>query len=247
MAETLTVELDDKGNIGKLPEPLQKFLDTRINESFRKGAEKVEAELKPRLRSEVDDEKLKSLEAENLRYKEAEAKRKGDHEEAKKLAEERHAADLKDRDDKLTAKDAEITRRDTRLRSMLGTEIKSAAVAAGARDESLPELMKLLGADLDLDPQTLEPFVKGADGKPATGKDGKAITVEGYVQQYLADHPHHLKRTPGRPGGAQGGQSMRGGKGASEVEQATEALAKNPNVSNLTAAVRASRQRQKAS
>jgi hypothetical protein len=242
MAE-ITIEIDEKGNIGKLPEPVQKFLDQRINEAFGKGAKKVEEELKPKLRSEADEERLKLLAEENSRFKEEEARRKGEHEQAQKINDERVAAALKDRDDKLTAKEQEIVRRDDRLRKMLGSEIKSAAVAAGARDESLPELMKLLGADLDLDPTSLEPFVKGADGKPATGKDGKAIAIEGYVQQYLADHPHHLKRTPGRSGNASGGATLRGVKGGGEVEETQAALAQNPNFHTLTAAVRASRTR----
>ena len=240
MAE-ITVELDDKGNIGKLPEPLQKFLDTKINEAFGKGAKKVEDELKPKLRSEVDEERLKALAEENSRFKEEEAKRKGEHEEAKKIAEDRHAAALKDREDKLAATQTEIARRDTRLRSMLGSEIRAAAAAAGARDESLPELVKLLGADLDLDGSTLEPFVKGADGKPKTDKDGKPVSIEGFVTQYLADNVHHLKRAGGKSGGAQGGLTMRGTVTGGEAAEAQAELHKNPTVSNLTRSIRATR------
>lgn len=238
MAE-ITIEVDDKGNIGKLPEAVQKFLDTRINEAFRKGAEKVEGELKPRLRSEADEEKLKTLESENSRFKEAELKRKGEHEEAKKLADDRHAAELKDRDDKVTAKEQEIARRDARLRASLKSEVRSAAVAAGARDESLPELEKLLGAELDLDSDTLEPFVKDKDGKPAKDKDGKAISVEGFVTQYLAEHPHHFKRPASRSGGAKGGATLSGTPAnvGTDKDQALAAVEENPTPQNVNNAI----------
>ena len=242
MAE-LTVEVNEKGEIGKLPEPLQKFLDTRINDAFKRGAEKVENELKDKIRSEADEERLKQLAEENSRYKEAEAKRKGEHEEAKKIAEERHAAALKDREDKLAAKEQEIARRDQRLRAMLGAEVRAAAAAAGARDESLPELETLLGAGLDLDPATLAAFVKGADGKPKTDKDGKPITIEGFVTQYLADHPHHFNGNRGKHGRAGGGASMRGGAAGGEADEAKAALAQNPNLQNLTRAISATRKR----
>jgi bifunctional DNA-binding transcriptional regulator/antitoxin component of YhaV-PrlF toxin-antitoxin module len=240
MAETLTIEVDEKGQIGTLPDPLQKFLDTRIKEAYRKGAEKVETELKHKLRSEADEERIKLLESENSRFKELEAKRKGDHEEAKKLAEERHAAELRDREDKLAAKDAELSRRHERLRAMLGAEIRAAATAAGARDESLPELQKLLGADLDLDATTLEGFVKDADGKPLE-KDGKRVSIEFHVAQYLADHPHHLKTGRGKGGSAPGGQSLRGGTVVTDKDAAIAAAASNPSAVNVNNAIRSIR------
>jgi hypothetical protein len=239
MAE-ITIEVDDKGNIGTLPDPVQKFLDKKINDAHRRGAESAEEKLRPRLRSEVDEERLKTLEAENSRFKEAELKRKGEQEEAKKLADERHAAELKDREEKLAAKDSEITRRQDRLRSMLKTEVRAAAVAAGARAESLAELEKLLGAELDLDAQTLEPFVKGQDGKPATDKDGKPQTIEGFVTQYLADHPHHFGRTPGKSGRATGGATFHGAV-AGDKESALAAAQVNPNAVNVNAAIRSIR------
>lgn len=243
MAETFTVELDDKGNIGKLPDALQTFLDTRINDAFKRGAEKVEKELKPKLRSEADEERLKLLAEENQRFKEDEAKRKGDHDEAKRLAEERHAAAIKEREDKLAAAGDEITRRDSRLRQMLGSEVRAAAVAAGARAESLPELVKLLGAELDLDPKTLEPFVKDKDGKPAMDKDGKAVSIEGFVTQYLADHPHHFAKPGGKSGRAPGGATMRGASHSigSDKDQAIAAAEENPTIANVSTAVGAMR------
>lgn len=243
MAETLTVELDEKGNIGKLPDALQKFLDTKINDAFGRGAKKVEEELKGKLADPAQLERLKLLDDENSRLKEAEARANKNFEEANRLAQERHDKALADKDGALTAKEQEIARRDARLRASLGSEIKAAATAAGARDASLPELVKLLGADVDLDPTTLDAFVKGPDGKPATGKDGKPVTIEGFVQQYLADNPHHLNTTRGRSGKASGGLHLRGGQVDADKESAIEAAQDNPSAKNVTTAIGAIRKK----
>jgi hypothetical protein len=140
----------------------------------------------------------------------------------------------------------EVARRDARLRTMLGSEIRAAAVAAGARDESLPELVKLLGADLDLDAD-LQAFVKGEDGKARTDKDGKAVSIEGFVTQYLAAHPHHLRKAGGVPGRSSDGASFRRSAptGAdAAVDDAMAAVAANPSTRVLAGAVRAIRSRQ---
>jgi F0F1-type ATP synthase membrane subunit b/b' len=237
MAE-LTIEVDDKGNIGTLPEPVQKFLDSKINDAFKRGAAKVEQDLKDRIADPAEKERLKLLEEENSRFKEAKAKADKDYETAEKIKEERHLAALKEREEKLSQTQQEIARRDTRLRASLGSEIKAAATAAGARDASLPELVKLLGADLDLDPTTLEAFVKGTDGKPKTDKAGQPVSIEGFVQQYLADNPHHLNSARGKSGRATGGASMQGL--TAEPGSKDEALAvalDNPTARNVSAAI----------
>lgn len=245
MADTLTVELDDKGNIQKLPEPLQKFFDGRINDAVRRKAEQLEAEYKPKLADPATIEKLKTLEEENNRFKEQKARDEKNYEEADRLKEERHKKALEERDTTLKAKDTEITRRDERLRNMLGAEIRAAATAAGARTESLPELVKLLGADLDLDEKTLEPFVKGKDGKPATDKDGKPITIEGFVTQYLTDHPHHIGKAPGKSGRAPGGATFRRAPSNADLDKqsAIEAVEENPSTKTVANAVGVIRRR----
>ncbi len=242
--DPITVEVDEKGNIGKLPEPLQKFFDTRINDAVRRKAEQLEAEFKGKTVDPSERERIKAVEDENSRLKEAEARAQKNYEEADRLKEERHKKSLEERDGVVTAKDQEIARRDTRLRSMLGSEIKASAVAAGAREESLPELVKLLGADLDLDAATLEPFVKGTDGKPLVDKDNKPVSVEGFVKQYLADHPHHIAKPGGRSGRATGGATMRGASAVpGSKEEALAAAADNPNARNVTTAIGAIRKK----
>jgi hypothetical protein len=240
----IEVEIGDNGDIGTLPDPIQKFLDGRINDAFKRGAEKVEKELKEKgALTEVERQKLKSLEEENSRHQEAEAKRNGEHQKAIEIAEKRHADAIRDRDEKLTARDAEIARRTDRLRASLKSDIRAAATAAGARADSLPELEKLLGAEVDLDDK-LEAFVKDDKGQPKLGKDNKPITIEGLVQQYLLDHPHHLSTRRGQNGKAAGGLTFAGGKvGGTEVDQAAAELAAQPTVQNLTRMVSASRKR----
>jgi hypothetical protein len=235
MAE-ITVEVDDKGNIGKLPDELQRFLDKQINESYKRGAAKVEADLTPKLMDPAKAERMKTLEDENNRFKEEQARANKNYEEADRLKDERFTKQLGEKDTLLTSKDQEIARRQDRLRGMLGSEIKAHAIAAGARAESLPELVKLLGADVDLDAD-LNAFVKGADGKPAAGKDGKPITVEGLVTQYLAEHPHHVGSRRGQNGGARGGATFAGVKagGDDPIAEAEE----NPTSRNIVRAMAA--------
>ena len=221
MAE-ITIEVDEQGNIGTLPEPLQKFFDKGFKEAFKKGAAKVEADLQARPPVDpAERERLKLLEQENARFKEEKALAAQNYEEARRLQE-------------------------ARLRAGLGAEIRAAAVAAGARDESLPELAKLLGADLDLD-GNLEPFVKGEDGKPRTDKDGKPVTIEGFVTEYLSGHPHHLKGGTSTPGRAMGGATFRqtpANAADLQHEAAIAAVAEQPSTRRLATAMRSIRSRQ---
>lgn len=236
----IEIEVDDNGNLGALPDPLQRAFDRKVSESVKTAEKNIEEKLKPRLRSEADEERLKLLADENARFKEDEAKRKGDHDEAKRLAEERYNAAIKERDDKLTATQQELARRDGRLRTSLGAEVRAAATAAGARDESLPELVTLIGHALDLDPETLEPFVKGADGKPLE-KDGKRVSIESHVQQYLADHPHHIHANRGKSGRAPGGATFRGQPPVGDKDAALAAAEEQPTAANVNAGIRAIR------
>lgn len=209
----LEIEIDDAtGQPKELPDALKKHVDGLVDVGFKaRHAElrtKLEKELTEKLRTgdgtEAERAKLKALEEELERHRIAEAERKKDYETAQKIREEAEAKREEERKAKEAEKDKEITRRDGRLREMSRSEIKIAAKNLGARTESLDELAALLGADIDLDADLL-PFVKGADGKPATDKDGKPVTIEGHVKAYLDTHPHHRVSTAGAGGGARGG------------------------------------------
>lgn len=209
------IEIDDTtGQPKELPDALKKHVDGLVDIGFKaRHAEmrtKLEKELTEKLKTSGNDpvlaEQLKTLRDENERYKIADLEQQKRYDEADKLRKEREDARLKDHQKELDTKQQEVTKRDGRLREMSRGEIKIAAKTLGARDESLAELATLLGADLDLDAD-LMPFVKGADGKPATDKDGKPVTIEGHVKAYLDTHPHHRAASSGTGGGARGGAS----------------------------------------
>lgn len=238
MADPIVIEVDDQGNIGTLPEPVQAFVNKAINEAFKRGAQKVEREMSSRAIDPAERERLLQAQADANLLREEIATRDKNFEEAARLREERFQRELDQREQTLKSKETEIGRRDARLRGMLGAEIRAAAVAAGAREESLPELQKLLGADLDLD-ENLEPFVKGEGNAPKLDKDGKPVSIEGLVREYLASHPHHLRGGQSQSGRAQGGASIgRSVAAPSPADEAVERLAADPSLRNLTAAVR---------
>ena len=238
MADPIVIEVDEQGNIGTLPEPVQAFVNKAINEAFKRGAQKVEREMSSRAIDPAERERLLQAQADANLLREEIATRDKNFEEAARLREERFQRELDQREQTLKSKETEIGRRDARLRGMLGAEIRAAAVAAGAREESLPELQKLLGADLDLD-EHLEPFVKGEGNAPKLDKDGKPVSIEVLVREYLASHPHHLRGGQSQSGRAQGGASIgRSVAAPSPADEAVERLAADPSLRNLTAAVR---------
>ena len=243
MPEPITVEVDEHGNIGPLPEVLQARLDKAINDAFWRGAHKVEREMSSRGIDPAERERLKQAEADANLLREEIATRDKNFEEAARLREERFQRELDQREQALKSKETEIGRRDARLRGMLGAEIRAAAVAAGARDESLSELSKLLGADIDLDAD-LNPVVKDANGEPRLS-DGKPVTIEGLVKEYLAAHPHHLKGGRSTSGRAQGGVAMNRAMGqvADAHDEAFAAVAENPTTRTVGSAIRSMRQR----
>lgn len=210
----LEIEYDEAtGKIGALPEPLQKFVDNLINQTGGKLRAKIEADVEAKYADKLkgvdpaERERLKLLEEENSRFKTSEAERKAEYEKALKIREEAEAKREEERKKADDLRSKELDRRDARLRDMAKNEIKIAAKNLGARTESLDELARLLGADLDLD-SDLQPYVKGTDGKPATDEAGKPVTIEGHVKAYLDSHAHHRTPTSGTGGGARGGASL---------------------------------------
>jgi hypothetical protein len=243
MPDPIVIDVDEQGNIGTLPEPVQAFVNKAINEAFKRGAQKVEREMSGRSIDPAERERLNQAVADANLLREEIATRDKNFEEAARLREERFQRELDQREQTLKSKETEIGRRDARLRGMLGAEIRAAAVAAGAREESLPELQKLLGADLDLD-ENLDPFVKGEGNAPKLDKDGKPVSIEGLVREYLASHPHHLAGGRSQSGRAQGGAAIgRAGVTSSPMDESMDRLAQDPSLRNVTGAVRTLRQR----
>jgi hypothetical protein len=222
----VTIEIDDKGEIGTLPEPLQKFLDKRINEAYQKGADKSEKALKSLIVDPKEIERLKAVEKDFEDQRIALLERDKNYEEAQKMRDKRHQ-------DELEAERKAHGKTKTKVREFVAVKIRAAAVEAGARSESLDELERLIGADIDLDAD-LNPFVKDAEGKPLE-KDGKQVDIEGYVQAYLDKKPHHKAAPSAKGGKAQGGAAMRGQPAApaNAKEAAFQRAADAPTAKNI--------------
>jgi len=235
----LEIEIGDDGAIGTLPEELQKFLDKKIGKAYSEAHEKALKTLREKP-DPVEVERAKTLEVEVSKLKEAEAIREKRYEDAQAEAKKRHDAELADKATALDAKEAEVRRRTTRIEELARKEIRTVALANGARRESLDELELILGSAIGLD-DALQVFVKSTEdaGKGRLDKDGKAVTIEGFVAQYLTDHPHHKAPASGRGGGAQGGRSLSGttltGVEADKAA-ALDEVAKAPTVANVARA-----------
>lgn len=191
--KVLTVPLTDDGKIGTLPEPLQQLVDARIREATQRA--------KAKSTDPVEAERLKTLESEleSYRIKDAEAGKR--YEEAIAIREAREKAER----DKLQA---EIERRTERLKRATHADIKAAALKAGARDESIDELVALLGPKVSLN-DDLDPVVDGAD------------SIDALVAGYLDTKPHHRKAAPGQSMGTTGGAHATTG-GAAKTDRVAE-------------------------
>ena len=225
--QTLSVPLNEDGSIGTLPEPLQKLIDKRISEAVQRVKAKADPPADP-----VERERLRQVEAELTAHKIAEAEREKRYEEAIKMRETEFTKTLE-------TERAERTRREQKLRDALKAEIRAAAVEAGARTESLPELGVLLSPRLGLN-DALDPIVLGEDGQPSD------LTIAALVTSYLDHHPHHRKAHVATGGGARGGASTRGTVPRPEDadrESAFAAVEENPTPANLNRAVSFIRQR----
>jgi hypothetical protein len=213
----LNIEVGEDGKIaGDLPDPLKAHLQSQIdaeaskrakeasdkafNEGFAKGNAKKAEELRPYIVDPAEKERAKSLEQELEKLKIADLERDKKYEEANKIREERHAKDLSEAADR-------VKTRDGKLRQFVGSEVKQAAMKYGAREDALDHIARLVGGEIDFD-ENLEPYIKGADGKPAVDAKGQQLTVEGRVRQFLDSNRFYVKGPGGVGGGAPGGASL---------------------------------------
>lgn len=204
----LAVPIDEQGNIGALPEPLQRLMDARISDALKRGREKALATLP----DPVERETLRKLEAENAALKQAELERSGRYEEALKMREAEYA---KERERLQT----DLQRRTEKLKRAAASEIRAAAVQFGAREQSLRELELILSAQVSLNAE-LDPIVLGPDGQPTDA------SIAQLVKGYLDANPHH-RAAPAAGGGARGGSSLTQGvvgTAATEAEREVAVL-----------------------
>jgi len=251
----IEIELDDKGEIvGKLPAEidalfkrtettgygtgLKKGREDALTEAQKAADERIAAE-KAKWEKENPVQRVKELEEENLRFRESEAtlaKRYGD---TARQREETHAKEIADRGE-------QIAKRDAVLQKALRATIRAAAMAAGARDESLSELESLLVAQVQRDAE-LEPVVVDAGGKPVTVQ-GKPVAVETFVKQYIDQHSHHRKPVSTKGGGATGGATFHGHTtDGLSFEQAKERYESGDRSPGVVAAMFDATRKQKAS
>jgi hypothetical protein len=230
------LELDDKGNpVGELPDPLKRLVDRSVNAAVQTALKNAEKKgLTPAEREELAAVKQKLSMAEQ-----AAAEHNNEWKEALRIQaerlEEQRKADIAAREAEVKARDQRLTR--LQQQAALGA-IRTAAVAAGARDESLADLEELLGSKVAFDPETDAPYVAGADGAKQT--------VEQFVTAYLQARPHFLGRPKGAPGRALGGMSLAGrtlNHADAAKEQAFAAVAEAPTLGNVAKAVGALRGR----
>jgi hypothetical protein len=237
MADTLTVELDESGGIKTLPEQLQRFLDKRIDEAYKKGADKTEKALSPHLADPVEIEKLRQ------RAKQADELEIGVLERDKRYEEALSLRDKKNAE-LIAAEQAKTSAAVKRVRESVAKSIRAAAATSGARAESLDELERLLGAEVDLD-DTLTEFVKDADGKPRVDDKGQRVTIEGLVADYLKTHAHHVAVAPAKGGKAPGGTTFAGRPpvAGDARSDARAKVAENPTEANIGALLKAATSR----
>jgi hypothetical protein len=224
------IDVDEKGEFaGTLPAEIDAILKrieiTAHGTGFRSGQGKATEDAKKQIEDTVKAERAKweaqaPLEREKWQMAEEENKtlktqitetmRESDRNLRKR--EEAHAEEL-------TKRVNEITKRDTRIRELVGMNIRALAMQNGAREDALPALEAVLQNRLAFD-DDMQPFFKDESGNPAT-QHGKAMTAEAFVKVFLGANTYFLRPTSGQGGGARGGASFH--QGAHSVPSAAVA------------------------
>jgi hypothetical protein len=216
----LEIEFDDKGElVGDMPPTLKELLTRSetmaYGNGFKNGVSettvKTKTQFEETLRAELakkdalapmEREKLARIEEENNALNTRLTESVRDSTKTLREREEAHARELLSRSDALV-------KRTERIRSLVGDQLESLALAAGARDESLSELKVILGAYVGFS-DDMEPFIKGEDGQPRRLANGQNVPIKAFVKDYLDTHPHHRKPAAGVGGGARGGRTFQG-------------------------------------
>lgn len=141
------------------------------------------------------------------------------HSDALKSQEERHAAALLERSDKLK-------KYGERIVGLTKDTLKGLATRYGAREDSLAALELVLHAGIAYD-DDMQPYVKNPqDGSRRTAQ-GKDISLEAYVKEVLESQPYFKKPAAAGGGGARGGASQHGFSGANVTAEAAKARIEN--------------------
>lgn len=224
------VELDDATGkpIGALPEAVQKFVDGKYQAGEKHGAdtamEKAQKEFDGKvaaLRRSTDplaEEKIKTLESDLSKLREAEAMREKRYEDANKERDNRAKAEREAIEKERDAAKAETERRTAKLHGRATAEIRAEAVRFGALDSALDDIAKLLVDQVGLD-DNLDFYVKDgkdpskprlAKVKDKAGKEtDQPVTIAMLVEGYLSEKTHYVKAGGGnRSSAARNGRSI---------------------------------------
>lgn len=199
-----TPDPDPKGPAPKDPPPgktgtwEQALEDAKVKRDKWKGQAKAqEAELE-QLRQERQQRLAKDAEAQDAaKLKDLEAQ--GKYQEALKSTEEKYKAQV----EKV---------RQAAANKLIPMAIKSAAASlANLAPGTVDDLPALLAGRIGIDPDTLELFVRGDDGKPITDEKLGLVPVDKFIKGFVQERPYLLLdgmprqhgQTPGR-----GGKSM---------------------------------------
>lgn len=230
------IEVDDKGEfVGTLPPEVDAILKrveiTAHGTGFRGGQGKAAEEAKKQIEETIRAEKAKweaqeplarekyaLTEEENkaLKTQLTDTMRESDRNLRKR--EESHAEELTKRVDS-------INKRDARIRSLVGDNLKALALQAGAREDALPALVDVFQKRLAFDDE-MEPFFIDESGQKAT-QHGKPITADAFVKQFLGANTYFLAPKAGQGGGARGGASFSRLHAAPSLDAAKERVQAN--------------------
>lgn len=223
---TFQVELDDKGEIaGQLPAELDAILKrieiTAHGTGFRSGQGKAAEDAKKQIEDAIKAERAKieaSLPLEREKYASIEK----DNETLKTQLTDTMRESSKTLRQREEAHAEEITKRaetqkkfEARIHALTIDQVRTEAMRAGARDESLPELAAILGASIRFNDE-MEPVIVNQDGSPAA-VHGKPMDLSTFVKTYIDAHPWHRKPTTGTGGNARGGASFHNGATGPQV------------------------------
>jgi hypothetical protein len=145
--------------------------------------------LKERVRT--FDAELQSFRQKEAERSKAETQTKEQMERTRLEAEGNYKQALQNAEQKWQSK-LEETRRATAER-LVPLAIKTAALSVkGLTPEAVNDLPKLLADVVSLDPDKLEVFVKGPDGKPLMDEKLNQVSLENYLQQFASGRPYLL-------------------------------------------------------
>ncbi|MGE0451781.1 MAG: hypothetical protein AB7Q29_19565 [Vicinamibacterales bacterium] len=239
-----TIEIDDKGDfVGQLPTEIDAILKrietTAHGKGFGAGSAKAAEEAKKQIedtvrakvaefeaRQPLERERYENIEKENTSLKTQVTDIRTAHDRTLRAREEQHAEELNRRVEALR-------KRDTRIADLVNGQIRSMAIAAGCREESIEHVALIIGHQIGFT-DDMEPFIKAADGSPLQ-HHGKAVTIESHVRSFMDSYPNFRKPTqpkPGQGGRAASFQAGAGGASADEARQRVESGDRSPAAIN---------------